>query len=146
MILEFPGDFHDYVGDGSLVIELDVDLRQAEGWQEKVEYKSERPLFRIYKERKGLEGARSHCEKEGGYLASIHSQEENNEIVELANDSAVWVGGNHAQGGHNLSEYGVWAWDDGSNWTFSNWADNEPKGYGCLGVYKGEWYDVCFLK
>ena len=35
-VLDFPEDLHDPTGSGSLVIQLDVDTREEEGWQEEV--------------------------------------------------------------------------------------------------------------
>ena len=38
MVLELPEDIKDQVGSGSLVIELEGDIREKEGWQEQVKY------------------------------------------------------------------------------------------------------------
>ena len=38
VVLEFPGDMEELVGEGRLVVELEVDTREDEGWQEWVEF------------------------------------------------------------------------------------------------------------
>merc|ERR1711952_594555 len=37
-VLEFPEDLSDQIGSGSLVVEIEVDTRQEDGWVEYVEY------------------------------------------------------------------------------------------------------------
>ena len=38
MVLEFPDDIQDQVGNGSLLIELEVDIREEEDWQEQLRF------------------------------------------------------------------------------------------------------------
>ena len=38
MVLELPDNIIDQVGDGSLLIDLEADIREEKGWHEKVEY------------------------------------------------------------------------------------------------------------
>ena len=49
-----------------------------------------------WEERKTWPEAEAQCQKEGGHLASVTSQEENNEVLKVASagrTQAVWLGG-----------------------------------------------------
>ena len=71
MILELPDDVKDQVGSGSLKIDLEVDIRDEKGWVEEVS------TFTFHRTRKTWAEAESDCQKEGGHLASVTSEEEN---------------------------------------------------------------------
>ena len=43
MVLELPDDIKDQVGNGSLAIELEVEIRENEGWQERLKYADKAP-------------------------------------------------------------------------------------------------------
>merc|ERR1719420_695161 len=67
-----------------------------------------------------IEDCRKDCMLEGGDLASIHDNEENNFIQTLQKDNLVWFGG-------RINEKdGEFRWIDGSDWDFDNWDINEP--------------------
>ena len=54
------------IGNGTLVIELDVNMREGD----KVALTS----YKLYEEGKTWVDAETHCKREGGHLASIHSE------------------------------------------------------------------------
>jgi hypothetical protein len=59
----------------------------------------------------------------GGYLATITSPDEYAWIVQnlgISGKPAAWIGGTDS------AYEGTWAWVDGENWTFANWAEGEP--------------------
>ena len=62
-----------------------------------------------------IKECRKDCFKEGADLASIHSQEENQLIVSLLEDSPAWIAGSITE------EDGEFMWLDGSPWDFTNW-------------------------
>ena len=64
-ILTIPEDLQQKLGDKSLVIEVDVDMRE----EDEVNYK-------LYREEKSWKLAYDHCKKDGSQLVSIHSEEE----------------------------------------------------------------------
>lgn len=68
--------------------------------------------------------AREKCEEEGGYLATITSQEEQNFVADL-----IEVKGekkNYWLGGTDNEEEGVWRWITGEDWSYTNWRENQP--------------------
>ena len=63
------------------------------------------------------------CQAQGGHLASIHSVEEQNFLMQTFNPSdRVWVGA--VDPDHD----GAWEWTDGSTFEFSNWMSGQPDG------------------
>lgn len=70
--------------------------------------------------------ARKACEAKGGHLATITSEEEYEEICELADESGLtylWIGANL------YSETDLWenvGWITGEDWAFSKWYPGEP--------------------
>jgi len=73
--------------------------------------------------------AEQNCQAQGGHLASIHSLEEQNFLINTFNPSAkVWIGAVDTD--HN----GVWEWTDGSSFDFSYWLSDQPDG--------GQYYTV----
>lgn len=75
-------------------------------------------------------GAQQICQALGAHLASIHSQGENDFILELLAPSASWLGGK------SMTVEGEWLWTDGTSWDYSNW-DSQTAGiaaslHGCV--------------
>ena len=81
------------------------------------------------------------CNEDGGNLASIQTDEENNFIFELAGENPVSLGGN------DLDTEGTWTWSDEREWgEFINWGENEPnniEGEHCIEIrhFNGRWND-----
>ena len=72
-------------------------------------------------ERKSYGGALWHCQKKGGYLAKLHSQELL-DFVSGAGWKVVWTQG--------WKEWGTWYWQKNENVTREvkeGWAEGEPK-------------------
>ena len=66
-----------------------------------------------------IEDCRKDCMLEGGDLASIHDNEENNFIQTLQKDNLVWFGGRIDE------KDGEFRWIDGSDWDFDSWDISE---------------------
>ena len=73
------------VGDGSLVIQLEVDTGEEESWQGEVTYGSR---YKLYKEGKNWTEAEAHCQREGGHLASVTTEEEWEKVNIIADEFA----------------------------------------------------------
>ena len=108
-ILQFPDNIGEMLGGGSLVIELEVDTRQEEGWQEYVHY-MEGSRYKLYKDNKTWAEAESHCQEEGGHLASVTSEWEQEMVEEVAEGLPVWIGGTDQE------QEGRWQWVGGADW------------------------------
>ena len=86
--------------------------------------------------------AQTYCESQGGYLATVTSQEEQQFIFsQLGTAGLVWLGGTDA--GHE----GTWSWVTNEPWNYSNWDGGEPNnGYGnenyLLMNHYGTWNDM----
>ncbi len=79
--------------------------------------------------------AKAAAEAAGGYLATIHSDEENLFAYDLASDSTYWerwlnnelgpfLGGYQPEGAAEPD--GGWAWVTGEAWSYEAWAPMEP--------------------
>lgn len=74
----------------------------------------------------------------GGYLATVHSYEENQFIFSLITDEMFWAPpdpwnnreGPWLGGLRNPSDYGQWIWVTGEPWTYSQWCPGEPNNVG----------------
>ena len=140
------------VGSGSLVIELEVDTRKAEGWQEEVVYstgsrnlvyRGETTLeYKLYTIKKNWVDAEAYCQSEGGHLASVLNEEEQEQVSILANGhNYVWLGGSDKQ------MEGVWRWTDGSVWNYTNWWNgfgNQGDSTNCVAAVGHSWGDYSF--
>ena len=137
VVLEFPEDLEKELDEGSLVIELEVDTREEEGWQETVEV-TEGPRYLQSQGERSWAAARQHCVEWGGDLASVHSEWEHQEINRIRSkktgkpDHHLWLGGTTQDkrlwtkgvcGGSCWGTPGAWQWTDESPWDFSRWQD-----------------------
>ena len=136
IVLEFPDNIVEYVGNGSLVVEVEIATKEEEGWEEYVEYR-EGPKYKLYTEEKSWIEAESHCQDEGGHLASVLSQGDKEDLEAIAGLGTFWLGGT------DEGENGKWRWSDGKPWEYTNWrwGDEERMGFHCLQSDIGYWYD-----
>ena len=75
------------------------------------------------------------CRKDSANLASITSEEEDS-FLKSYKFYRMWIGG---------KKNGVWNWDDGSSFSYSNWYLNAESGYNGLCSYMHEnshWHDA----
>lgn len=85
--------------------------------------------------------ADAYCKDQGGYLAAVESQEEYDQLVQLANQSGRKVLFLGAQRGAD----GNFHWTNGDDLTFTAWMDGEPNNDGgsenCLVMFlvDGQW-------
>ena len=77
--------------------------------------------------------ARNAAESAGGYLATVHSEGENDFIFELSlsaglwmhsNQYGPWLGGYQTAGSEEPG--GGWVWVTAEPWTYDNWRSGEP--------------------
>ena len=132
-ILTKPEDLPQKFGKGSLVIEVDVDMKEGD----EVNYAMMK--YKLYREgKKSWDEAEAHCRREGGQLASIHSKDEQAMAAEAADGNNVWIGGRRK----GMEEQ--WHWSDNSPWGFTNWQDGRGDSYdGSLLLQStGAWYDT----
>ena len=88
VILEVPENIQDLVGSSSLVVELEVDTRKDTDWVESA------MMYTYHKTKKTWEEAESHCLKNGGHLASVTCEDENQMLLGLVGGrDLVWLGG-----------------------------------------------------
>ena len=89
--------------------------------------------------------AEEFCVNQGGHLASVGSEEEQDELEKVGGYNDVWLGGRRKTGKDD------WEWLDGRPWGYKNWFSwpeyhlYEPKtdpGHNCmyLETYTGKWY------
>ncbi|CAH1796584.1 unnamed protein product [Owenia fusiformis] len=84
------------------------------------------------------------CHDNGGYLASVHSDDDNNFIWGLVKDSAI---DKYFIGLNELDQDKGYVWTDGTPGDYLNWAPNEPNDAGgserCVSMYvrTAQWND-----
>ena len=128
VVVQLPEDVVEQVGGGRLVVELEVDTREEEGWEEWVEY-IEGPKYIVYKnktDKLNWTDAESVCQKDvkDGHLASFVSEEEHNELKKVATGMYYWIGLN------DYTENGVWAWADGAPYDYKEpWVGKQEEAY-----------------
>ena len=126
-ILTLPEDFQHKVGNESLVIELNIDMIQADEFYAFTNYKLYKRTKRTWPE------ADSWCKYEGGKLASIHSEWQQALAERAADGNWVWLGG---------WKRNQWQWDDNSTWGFTKWKSGRPDVYDHLQMTPGgQWFD-----
>ena len=102
--------------------------------------------YKFIQTKKTWSGAKTYCVGQGGYSVTVHSQAENDFVVNLVN-SNVWMGGS------DIASEGTWIWEDGKAWaSYQNFASGEPNngaagGEDCLEMVKGNdnngrWNDI----
>ena len=114
--LLFPGNLAELVGDGSLVIEVEVDTREEAGWEEYVETNvGEVRNYKFYDIKLTWPEAEAYCQSEQGHLASVLTEEEQQKVDRLSGGNITWIGGTN--GGQSKD----WQWTDGSASNYTNW-------------------------
>jgi len=68
-----------------------------------------------------LAQGRDWCQQHGGALASIHTNEGNNAVLDLLESSSAWIGALRTDSAH-AGQQGTWTWEDGSEWSDITWA------------------------
>ena len=81
------------------------------------------------------------CDDIGGELVVISSDKENEFVRKLAKENIIWLGGT------DEFEEGTWTWDNGEDFKFINWDDNQPSGssghnFLTLNGKNGKWADT----
>ena len=140
VILQFPDNLEEEVGEGSLVVELDIDVRNEEGWEENVAF-LDGTKYRLYSLAMVWESAEAHCVMEGGHLASVVSQGDQDKVVSMlgpmGQQITVWIGGT------DLRDKRRWRWSDGSPWSFTGWIGKGwtmGNGHSCVVILStGDW-------
>ena len=125
--LEVPQNLSDQIGTGSLIIKLEVNLREEKGLDEEIEISRGGPkVFTVHQQTKSWHEAEAFCRGKGGNLASIESEEE----LQKAHPSysyGKWIGG------IKEDTDDTWRWSDGTTWMFSPWESGVGNGSsGCV--------------
>ena len=79
VILVLPDGIAEQIGNGSLVVEIEVDIRQDDGWVKTLEF-SQGDKFYLVEEVKEWAEAEEHCKSQGAQLASVLSEAELSEV------------------------------------------------------------------
>ena len=79
--------------------------------------------YKFFMENMNWANAESHCTEQGGHLASVHSDQENEFILGLSSSEQFWIGGNDEE------VEGEWVWSDGSDFSYSFWKRGQPNNW-----------------
>ncbi len=80
-------------------------------------------VYAVYDVNFSWTSANSHCEKMGGHLVTINSQEEQQFLEQLIGDRYYWIGASDA------ANEGVFQWVTGELFEYCNWAATQPDDY-----------------
>ena len=120
--------------------DTEVDLVVSQGPETTIEHR-----YQLVTEARTWSDAQAYCEAHGGYLATVESADEYQQVLSVLPSSGtavVWLGASRVGDG--------WEWVDGEPMNFSAWAAGEPNDDGgnedCLVLLKVDgswaWYDV----
>lgn len=71
--------------------------------------------------------AAADCAASGGYLATLHSQQENAFVQSLAGPDTFWIGASDSKGPTNTScGAGAYGWVTSEPFAYTNWGDSNP--------------------
>ena len=131
--LNVPENLSEQIANGSLVIEVEVNLIEGRGEEVQVS-KGGQKVYTIHMEEKPWHDAEAHCQSIGGNLASIESVKE---LKHIDIRSSPWIGGIYE---------GTWSWSDGSPWLYSPWGSGfgrgTPEGERCVYLWSdSKFYD-----
>ena len=130
-VLELPHNIRDQVGSGTLHIELDIHTKEEREWIEKVS------MYTFHGEyTNDWTEAEAECQREGGHLASVASEELNEEVRRMSQNEPIWLGGR--------SMLGEWTWTDNSLWQYTNFKRGDGS---CALMHAGTWSKApCSMK
>ena len=90
--------------------------------------------------------AEAHCQREGGHLASVLTEEEKKYAMAASGGLSVWLGGTDQE------KEGRWMWTDQSPWDYKQWNDmfgslkygNMGEKFNCLLMdwFSKDWKDL----
>ena len=129
-MLDLPDNMGEMVGEGILAISIETEGN----WS----FISPENKFQLNQEWLSWSDSEKECASQGGHLASVTSQREQDHIAQLADGDEVWLGG------RRKSRADPWQWSDGRSWGFEQTWDmefyNNP-GFNCLtaGESDGMW-------
>ena len=135
-MLDLPDDIKIILSDtGALIISIHT--------EDKWTFQLHKNRFQVYNIKLNISDAGDYCVQQGGHLASVESQQEQdeiNQVLEGNSDTTFWLGGLKKTGGER------WQWTDGRQWVYQNWNKNRERGTGnCLMLWLSQhWYqDEC---
>ena len=120
--IQISDNLKEMVGNGSLVIKLEFDTREEEGWKEVVTYSTSDYItdrndnimeLKFHKIKKAWAEAEAECQREGGHVASILTEKEKQLTYDASRGKNIWIGGN------DQDTEGVWRCSDGSPWNYT---------------------------
>ena len=117
IILDLSPVLH-LIGNGMLVVNLELDTRQLEGWHESLEY-TIGPRYKLHRQPKTWFEAQDYCKRHGEQLASILSDKELYEFESFSIDRRIY---DVEKGFTMLNHVWIGAKRDGENGDFK-WTD-----------------------
>ena len=87
--------------------------------------------------------AKTDCESQGGYLATVTSEDEHTFIINNFPITSSWVW----LGATDSDNEGTWKWITGEKWEYTNWYPGEPDNVNtqnCLDYYENNKWDDCW--
>ena len=90
-MLHLPVNIGELVAEGSLIISVETEGN----WS----FIALENMFQLHKERLNNSAAEDYCVGQGGHLASVGSEREEEQIIKVADGNNVWLGGRRSTRG-----------------------------------------------
>ena len=141
-VVELPKNFTKIMGDGALVVDLDVSFPDGQSGNE-VQVLTTGPKLEYFNFARDWFNAENYCVYKGGHLASVpssyHWRRLQDFISEQGLEKDLWLGGSDEK------VEGDWRWSDGNKWWSDEeiWYANMPtemKWQNCLKTRYRKWY------
>ena len=142
-VVELPKNFTKIIGDGALVVDLDVSFPDGQPGNE-VQVLVTGPKLEYFNLERDWYSAEKFCVSRGGHLASVpspyHWQRFLDFIEKQGLEEDLWLGGSDEKA------EGDWRWSDGNKWSDEeHWRIGMPSNLSlrnCLKTRYGKWYDT----
>ena len=138
-VIELPHNITDVVGDGALVI--DVDIVADNRGKSELQLSYGKRKLELNKTKMNWRASEKHCVSRGGHLASMASPHHRYRLQDFADQNSfiksVWLGGT------DEAKEGEWIWTDGSTWSGKYWHPGQPDNgtdKNCLSSYVHKGY------
>ena len=142
--IELPQNITDVIGDGALIVDVDVTTSETQPGG-RVELLTTEPQLVFVNSKMNWTEAEAYCVSKGGHLASVASSYHWHKLMSFMENKWNNMGMMYWLGGTDEEREGQWAWSDGRKWSEGHWVSDQPSNgskENCLLLFNAKWYDA----